>query len=260
MDFKIDYEKLKQMPKLDTSTFHCGGDIFVENDKVLIKALKDDMNTMVSYLRNIPEHEHVIKPLEVGEIVSSTSTKPEYKTIYRMKYLENAKTLLSLYKEDLPYEKKVEYCKQLFDALQFLHQYIVVGDIHYQNILISDDNAYLVDLDDSKKPQWLHYPINCFYYINSLEKYGSSKYTDVVKLYIECLSFILRIPFSSYIFRYGYPWFHEVFTSINLPDQIRSFVDLKQSDFKKLGEEAYDFERFITPEILELKPKLNHLK
>lgn len=260
MDFTIDYETLTQMSKADIRHFHCGGDIYVENDDFLLKAMRFDLNKMVTYLKNIPDHENIIKPIEHGEILYPEDLDIEYKTLYRMKYLKEAKTLLSLYNEKIPYEKKIEYGKQLFQALQFLHQYIVIGDIHFQNILISQDKAYLTDLDNSKKVGSIFQPIYCYYYVNFFEKYGNSKYTDVLKLYIELLSFILGLPLSESIFRHGYPWFYEVLQSLTLPDEVRSFFDLRKKEFSSLGEEAYDFERYMTPDVLELKPKLNILR
>lgn len=236
MDSNIDYETLQQMPKLNGNRFFGNGDIYIENDKFLLKALKNDLHTMVKYLKNIPDHEHVIKPLAEGKVTYPDSLESKYNTIYRMRYLENAKTLLTLYKEDVSYEKLVEYGKQLFSALHFLHKYIVLGDIHPQNILISGNNAYLGNLDNAKKPQWLIYPINCLYYINALEQYGSSKYTDTIKLYFECLSIIIGIPLSSYIIQYGYAGFYDFFSSFSLPDEIRSFLKLNQRTFHKLGE------------------------
>lgn len=261
MAFIMEYEELKQLPKLDELGLHYGGDLFIENDKLLIKAMPEDAQDMVTYLTTLPEQEHVIKPITDGRIVYPKKTTRHdviYQTSYRMKYLKDAKTLLCLYNEHLCYEKKIEYAKQLFSALQFLHQYIVIGDIHAKNILIQNENAYITDLDNARRigEPWI--PIDCYYYLNFFKSFGNTRYTDITKMYLECLSFLLEIDFSKFIAKYGYTEFYDVITSYHLPDEISTFLKLSVTNkLKKLGEEAYDFEKFITPDVLELKRTLN---
>ncbi len=254
--------ELKQMNKLNIgSNFHQGGDIFIENDSTLIKATTEDIHKNVDYLTKIPDHKNVIKPLEEVQILNEDNNK-KYETAYRMQFLNNAKTLVSLYKLDIPYEKKLKYAKDFFNGLKFLHQYLIVGDIHSKNLLVNDGNAYISDLDNFRKPKEIFTPIYCYYYLNALQSYGNNKYTDIIKMYIECLSLILEINFSKIILMYGYHEFYKIFTSYNLPDEVLRFfkVSKNKSNLKKLGEKAYDFERFINPEILELKRKLSYLE
>ena len=101
MGFFIDYEDLKKMPILNELNFHNNGEIFIENQETLIKAIPDDINKMISFLIAMPNHSHVVKPNEIGTIVYSSSTKKKdrvYKSCYRMDYLENARNLYSLNK------------------------------------------------------------------------------------------------------------------------------------------------------------------
>lgn len=200
--------------------------------------------------------------MENIKVLNNNNKEKNYQSSYRMIFLNNAKTLISLYHEDISYEEKVKYALDLFNALYFLHQYIVVGDIHAKNILINDGKAYISDLDNSRKLNNIFKPIYCYYYLNFLQSYGNTKYTDIIKMYIECLSFILGINFSKVIIMYGYKEFYKIITSYKLPKEVLNFFKIikTNSSLKKLGEEAYDFERFITPDVLELKRKLSYLE
>lgn len=112
-----------------------------------------------------------------------------------MTFLPNAR-FLSFYtyfcQDCLSYEEKLKYIKQLFSALQYLHNYIVIGDIHADNLIISNGKAYIIDLDDARKkgnPKIVWYA----YYVKPFEFVSTSIYTDITKLYLESLSFILDI-------------------------------------------------------------------
>lgn len=259
MAFSMDYNKINELPSLRKDNYF-GEEIFIENDETLIKIIEKDSLESLSYLAEIPEHEHVIKPFDVGKIIYSLppeSNSKQYSTYYRMRYLKETKTLLNMYKENISYEQKMEYAKQLFSALQFLHQYIVIGDIHSRNLLVDEKNAYIIDLDDFKKKGTFK-QIDCLYYINILRILGNNKYTDIIKMYIECLSLILEINLDKFIRRNGYAEFYKIITSYNLPPEVLSFFKIScTGKFKKLGEEAYDFERFMNPEVLELKRQLD---
>ena len=77
-------------------------------------------------------------------------------------------------------------------------------------------------------------------------------------MHLECLSFILEIDFPRFICKNGYAEFYKIITAHNLPPEVLLFFKISNSNkFKKLGEEAYDFERFMTPEVLELKRTLS---
>jgi len=264
---------LKNLRLLDESDIHYGGDIFIQDSKTLIKLLFDEASDMIEYLLNIPDHESVIKPID--EIVLDKSglekvkkndkinyiiPNEKYYSGYRMKFLKNARTLISAYKENISYEEKVFYARQLFSALKHLHQYIVIGDIHSRNILISDNNAYIIDLDNSRKLNERFKAIECYYNISILGNYGNTRQTDIIKLYLEILGFILEFDFSKFIRKYGYSDFYDIITSCTLPDEILNFFKKapKFRNSRNPDEELYDFERFITPEILERKKSFKH--
>ena len=100
--------------------------------------------------------------------------------------------------------------------------------------------------------------MECQYYINFLRSFGNTKQTDIIKMYLECLAFILGINFYGFISKYGYKEFYKVITSHHLPKEVLEFFKISNSNkFKSLSDEAYDFERFMSPDILELKRTLS---
>ena len=264
MAFSIEYNKLKQMKMLNenTSKIRRGGDIFIENEETLLKAVTINTKHQIEYLSTLPEHEHVIKPLEVGNVLYSDNIpEEEYSTIYRMKYLQNAKTFLSLlYNKEILYDEKVQFANELFSALHFLHQYIVLGDIHAKNIWIKNKKAYLGNLDNSKKINNI-FPKKASYYLGNLAKFEHSKRTDIIKLYIECLSFIANVNLSSYIDKYGYTNFCKTAIGYNLPKEVIEFLytSKNKKEFKKLGNDAYQFENFISSDALKLEKTLSFM-
>ena len=260
MDFFVDYETLQKMAVFREFHFHKNGDIFLENSSTLLKAIPEDITKMLFYLKEIPEHPHIVKPKEVGKIIYPSSKNIDiYQSAYRMEHLINAQNLYSLNKKDIPYEEKLKYNKQFFEALQYLHQYIVLGDIQPGNLLIANQNAYICDLDNSQKLQNFLTPIFCDYYITNLKWLGNTKYTDIVKMYLECLAFILGIRFEGYIKKFGYKKFYKVLTSYPLPPEVSSFLKYCKhpSHLKSLEENAYNFEQFMTEDVLSLKKTLS---
>lgn len=269
MAFVIDHKDLQKYPKLDSfselnNRNHFVSDIFVENDNTLIKASILNLNDIINRLIAIPNHPNVIKPTEIGTIYykdvdDREMDEPLYQSIYKMKYLKNAKTLLELYSQKLSFTEKLHYCKQLFNSLKFLHQYIVLGDIHSENILIDNQNAYLIDLDYAKSKRHPFQYISCYYYINAFKGMGNTKYTDIVKLYLECLSFFLEINLNNYIAAFGYHNFLDIFLNYPLPPEIFHFFQMSCPAHKlaKLGDEAYNFEQFITKDLEELKSAID---
>lgn len=272
MAIYFNQSSLENLKLLDENSIHYGGDIFIQDNEILIKLLFENSSEMIEYLLNIPEHENVIKPLE-QIILDKKGIKPirvnnsfitpdrSYYSGYRMQFLKNAKTLLSAYKDQISYEEKVIYANQLFSALNHLHQYIVIGDIHSRNILLSDNKAYITDLDNSRKIDKRWAAIDCYYNLNFLGQYGNTKQTDLIKMYIEILGFILEVDLSKFICKYGYNEFYEIFTSYSLPDDVLKFF--KQAHRLKnkinLDEELYNFEQFMSPEILERKKVFKNL-
>lgn len=258
MAFMMEYNDLVKMNTLYHAKHH-NGELFIENSKTLIKAIESNINPMIDYLISIPNHENVVKPLERGKIIYTQKdiSIPNYKSAYRMPLLPNAHSIYFLYRDHLPYEKKMEYIEQLFFALQYLHQYIVIGDIQAKNLMVSNGKAYIIDLDGARK-KGCPKIVWSAYYVKPFEWITSSIYTDILKMYLECLAFILEIEFQDFIRQFGYQYFWHRITSCNLPKEVMEFLLLckKPSHLKTLGEDAYHFEKFINPTILEHKKEL----
>ena len=259
----MNYQTLKHLQKLDSIyKIHTGGDLFIENEQTLLKALYEDKRSMLSYLKTLPNHEFVIKPFDYGTI-EYTHIPPVneriFQSYYRMPYLKNAQTFLDCIYTSLPYEEKLKYCTSLFQTLKFLHQYIVLGDIHARNILVNQHQVYFIDLDNSRKKQDFWHPISCSFNLNSFDL--NTKYTDILKLYVLCLSLFLEIDLTCYIKHFSYSQFCKVICSYPIPKPIAQFLQLNYHPlaFKNLHEEAYNFEQFFHPDLLTLKKELQVL-
>ncbi len=258
MAFIVEYSNLIKMNNFYKGAHH-NGKLFIENSKTLIKVTENNINSMVDYLINIPNHNNIVKPFERGKIIYTQKERniPQYKSAYRMPLLPNAHSILFLSQDNLPYEKKMEYIKQFFSALQYLHQYLVIGDIWSSNLMISNDKAYIIDLDGARK-KGIPKVVLSAYYVKPLEQLTCSIYTDILKMYLECLSFVLEVEFQNFIFRYGYQHFWDQITSCHLPKEVMEFFAhcKKSHHLKSLGEDAYHFEKFINPTILDNKKEL----
>ena len=251
MAFIMDKKTLENYQELNLAHNHLSTKLYVENDETLIKLSPTFNLNKFKYLEKLPEHENVIKPKESG-IVTDNNKK---QSCYRMKYLKGAKTFLELYKENISYEQKMFYINELFSTLKFLHNYIVLGDIHSSNILVSSNHAFITDLDNAEDINKKIKFIDCKYYLTILKYFEGTKYTDITKLYIECLGFILGYNFSNAIGILGYKEFYKVIKSYHLPKEIENFLKISHNphNLKQLGDEAYNIEQFMNEEILSLK-------
>ncbi len=63
MAFSIQYDDLIKMNSLYHGK-HYNGELFIENNNTLIKAIEKNINNRIDYLISIPEHNNVIKPIE----------------------------------------------------------------------------------------------------------------------------------------------------------------------------------------------------
>jgi serine/threonine protein kinase len=254
MAIYLSNEEIKNLKPLEKDTLLMNNySIYIKDNDTLYKFLDEKNDSYIKYLISLPNHPNIIKP---QEIIYFKEKNKDYKFGYEMPYLKNARDFLETYKLHLSYEKKLKYCLEVFNALEYLHQFIVLGDIHSENILISNDTAYLIDLDYSKKIFEVLKMMKCLYHLNnSLE----NKYTDIIKLYIECLSLILEINLSKFFKIYTYKGLSYVLNRFQLPQEIADFLEISQNKkaFKDLGNEAYKFENFMNPDVLNLKKDIN---
>ncbi len=242
------FSKLKMKPH----TLNTSGTLFLHEDKVYKLFLKD-ISASLLYLKNIPFHKNIL-PIE--DIVLFEDSCP-YKSGYVMSYKMNAKTFCECYSSHLSYPEKVHYIQQMFQALHHIHHYIVLGDIHGDNMFIHEHKAYLYDLDSYQKPNTKS-KSPCKYYITKQEKKKKSTYTDLIKLYLESYFFFLEEDFSHYINLYGYYDFAKILLSCHPPKEMENWIFKSFSllENKKVREEDYIPDAYFTEEIVELKRKV----
>lgn len=280
--------KFYSLKPLEEHFIHYGGKYYVLDEGTLIKFFDDNINKRIDYLLSIPKHNHAILP---NEAVEFSSIIQDYRSGYTVDYKKDAfsfSTILScqafiqtvkevydhvenavpfeqflastksememndIVMQNYSFDEITTFAKDLREALQHLHQYIILGDIHSDNILISEGKAYLNDLDEAKKIGEMK-SIASPYYINNRGSYFQTKATDIVKLYIECLSLLTTIDFAQWIRRVGYKNFAKVMLDMDLPREVLDFLkmSLKIQNNKIPPEEAYHIEEFLHPEMVQ---------
>lgn len=280
--------KFFSLTPLEEHFIHYGGKYYILDEDTLIKFFEEDIRKRIDYLLTIPKHDHVILPNEAVEISSIIS---DYHSGYTVDYKKDAlsfNTILSckaftqtvkevydqvenavpfeqflasaksememndIVIQNYSFDEITTFAKDLREALQHLHQYIILGDIHSDNILISDGKAYLNDVDEAKKINEMK-SIASPYYINNHGSFFQTKTTDVIKLYIECLSLLTTIDFAQWIRRVGYKNFAKIMLDMDLPREVLDFLkmSLKLQNSKVPPEEAYHIEEFLHPEMVQ---------
>lgn len=153
------------MLPIQEKTLNSSGTLYVHNGYVY-KMFFRDFSKRIVYLLSLPKHLNVLLPEE--------EIKPEwlsdFQSGYIIEYKEKAKTFFEAFADHLSFEEKSKYIKQIFSGLEHLHQFIVLGDIHGDNFLISEQNAFLCDLDYYRKLDEKRKPFKCKYSVSKQKK------------------------------------------------------------------------------------------
>ena len=242
------------------NSFNTGGTLFLKDD-IVYKLFFKDFSKQIEYLMSLPKHPHVlnIKDQLIPEWES------DFQSGYTMEYKENAHTFMESFGHKMSYQEKEKYIYQIFDAIKFLHQYIVIGDIHGDNFFIHEGNAYVYDLDYSKKLSDRKKVIKSKYYINFFERYHASIIDDIIKTYIESYALLFEIDLSYYIRCFGYKRLCEALLNAPLPKEMLTFLkdSLVMMKNNHLIKEAYVPQQYLNEGLLnaekELKKSLENL-
>lgn len=176
------------------STIYKNGPELIKIFKNIFPALQDQIrfNMFVDELCKanviMPEHLHFDENFNING--------------YYMPFIDSENGSIFCFQSDtVPFHKKIEYIKELTTALQDLHNHLIVGDIHLDNILISDDHAYLTDLDYAIPRNFNRYPLTKFNILNEkLLPIKDSITTDINKLFLSILSILYSINIELYAY------------------------------------------------------------
>lgn len=243
---------------VDENTSNNSGTLYVHDGKVY-KLFSQDYSERIHYLQSISTHPHILPILEEIKLEWSSDFQSGYITEYK----ENAKTFFKLFTEHLEYDEKEKYIYQIFSALKHLHQFIILGDIHGDNLFVHEGKAYIYDLDFYRKVDEKGKFFKNRYHVSKIERKRATKYTDMIKMYIESYSLILEEDLSSFIQQFGYKNFCRFLLNISIPKEMLEFINLslKMLKEKRLLEEIYNPDYFIDENILEYKEQVaRHLK
>ena len=159
---------------------------------------------------------------------------------YEMEYIPNALSFRQAISEDIPMDKKIQAVKDIYEAMKFLHVHnIYIGDIHLDNMLITDNGGYLVDLEEVRFPGD-EFKFKQYYLVRPNSKEFKinvpSRYTDNVKLMICSLSLLLGKDLETYVDRMGHDinleeLYHNVVLPLNNEDLSSYFEELMKGKF-----------------------------
>ncbi len=185
----------------------------LRSDTIYTMEVLDRMRNLFSKGFIIPEFEAVCEGETVGFI------SPDL----------NADTFGKILNSDLPFEKKIEYFKKLGFLLEKAEEVrknasFAIGDLHEDNVLIKDDEVFLVDLDSSKVDGNLAKPARYLstrslaerVYKYKKDEHGfiiPTRETEIYNYVILILKYIFKIN-ASYITDFGY---------MNVIDDLRDY-------------------------------------
>lgn len=167
--------------------------IYEEKD-TLYKICSDYNNyetqDILTYINSIPKIEGV---LGINDLLCENG----FIYGYTMPKLNDSVTLKSIIENHFTNEEKYYLIKRLTDILKQLHNYLVVGDIRLDNILIYNNEPIFIDLENGQKIYERNYLITLY----DLRDKPYSVIDDLFKLFICVISIIYNRDFE-YLFEF----------------------------------------------------------
>ncbi len=254
MIYLTDEEILKSpLLKINHGIANGSGNLFLK-DNYVYKLFYKDFKDQLNYLKDLPKHPNVLPVIDT----LSFEAMSDFQSGYITEYKENAKTFFECFNCQLSYQEKEFYIKQILEAITFLHQYLIIGDIHGDNFFIHNKKAYIYDLDYSRPLNSKRKPTKCKYYVSHSEKRYSTLYTDMIKTYIEFYSFLFEYDISYYIRILDYKKICNLLLNTPLPKEMHTFfkTSLMMLKEKKLPNTIYQTDNFINENILNAEKEL----
>ena len=116
---------------------------------------------------------------------------------YTMPKLRDSVSLKNIIENQFTIEEKYHLIKNLTDTLKQLHNYLVIGDIRLDNILIYNNEPIFIDLENGQKIYERNYLITLY----DLRDKPYSVIDDLFKLFIYIISIMYNRDFE-YLFEF----------------------------------------------------------
>lgn len=124
---------------------------------------------------------------------------------YEQKYISSYSLGKCIYK-NIPFERKRDIINSLSNSLKEINQFLIVGDINLENILIPrnklDNKGYLIDFDFAKKINAEHINLTAYNVKVSSDHIIDNLNTDKVKIFISFLSLLYGYNFEEIVWGY----------------------------------------------------------
>lgn len=112
-------------------------------------------------------------------------------------------TFLDALRKTIPFEKKIDIINSTSHALHDINQFIIIGDINLENLLVSknryDKNGYIIDFDFAKKLNKDEMSYTFYKIKNNNENINENLNTDKIKMFISFLSLLYNYNFENLI-------------------------------------------------------------
>ena len=194
----------KNVPRYKTTNYA----ILYKNRNDLFKIFRDYEYAnleIIEYLHNLYDFVKKNNILPKDLIYYSDVIYGDVICGYKEEFI-NGYTFLEALKKPVLFERKVQAINHISLALQDINQYIIVGDINLQNLLISkeknDKNGYIIDFDFSKKRNEDYITLAAYYVKINNNRITDNLNTDKVKIFISFLSLLYGYNFEEIVGSY----------------------------------------------------------
>ena len=236
MKLDIKREKVKQKQVFYTNIYEENGVLY----KICSDYISYEVQSMLSYLKSLPEIDGV---LGINDLLSEDGVVYGY-TMPKLNY---SITLKSIIEKDFSPEAKCFLIKKLTNSLRELHNFLVVGDIRLDNILIYEKRPVLIDLENGQKVSERNYLVTLY----DLRDKEYSVMDDIFKLFICIMSILFNRDFE-YLFISNYNnrnYFDDFIKGLN-SNEIKAYYEYLKESLK----EDYTYPIYFTDIFKEFTP------
>ncbi len=238
MKLDIIREKVRQKQVFCTNIYEENGTLY----KICSDYISYDIQNMLSYLKSLPEIDCV---LGINDLLSEDGIVYGY-TMPKLNY---SITLKSIIEKEFSPETKCFLIKKLTNSLRELHNFIVVGDIRLDNILIYENRPIFIDLENGQKVTERNYLVTLY----DIRDKEYSVIDDIYKLFICIMSILFNRDFE-YLFTSNYDnrkYFDDFIEGLN-SNEIKAYYEY----LKESSKEDYTYPIYFTDIFKEFTPDI----
>lgn len=224
----ITQEDIDKFKPFETEDYNTESNLYISGDN-LYKIFLNNFILLPTKEKLI--NHLLINPLRCKNIISPKARlyKDNIFCGFVMRYVRNSKSI-SKYTEDdsIDIDKRINYIYSLDSALNHLHKKnIVYGDIHQGNIILTDKDAFLVDIDSIKINE-ISDELRPLFHLKDFNRdiaiKNETKNTDIIKMNLMYLSLLYHCDFETLYLKTGLKFIRDVVSVLKLPRYIKEEI------------------------------------